>query len=495
VSAAAVLKLVQRVARWVGWSLLALVVVAVLVPVAWVLSNLNDVTPVARPAALALPTVPQVEDADNGFFALTALNAEADRTDIAAAGQDAWRAYVRQAGPPLTERAKPNQPAVDAAALGKALPGFSGPPLVCDAQHSDCMAAWLAAPVELTEQRSKHTVQGQRCEALLVESFVFEERLPPMNSTADGIAPHILGASICSRWLLSGAVLAWNKGERGRTLSLLAQADRLHRALLDGTHSLIGQTIAWALARNGLRVVVDLSVRDAALAPLLQTLTRPWAPLAPATRRWVRHEAAFQEAAIVEMQQGCTDVALPDAPSVATDRSAGPLAAITEWLCRHRIGWHPERSRQEVYRHWADVLDALDVDLPEAMSRLRKQREARERQGVFSMLSWRNTLGKAVLAIGHSAYEDYFARQADVELHRQVAAHVLAMQVASVAPAQRETWLAARASGDGIADRLQWQEGATALSVRAYFERGNGTEPSSHRYAIRIHWPESRPKP
>ena len=59
---------------------------------AWVLSNLRDIDPQPRHAALALPA-PQMPDEGNSFFAWVGLQAAADR-DPAAAGRASWQAQL-----------------------------------------------------------------------------------------------------------------------------------------------------------------------------------------------------------------------------------------------------------------------------------------------------------------------------------------------------------------------------------------------------------------
>ena len=77
-----------RALKWLAGALFLLVA-------AWVLSNLNDIDPVPRPAVLALPA-PRLAEANNAFFALVGLRAQADR-DAAVVGRALWR--LREATP------------------------------------------------------------------------------------------------------------------------------------------------------------------------------------------------------------------------------------------------------------------------------------------------------------------------------------------------------------------------------------------------------------
>ena len=258
----------RRALRFVARGLAWLTGGVLLLALAWVLSNLRDIEPAPRPAALALPA-PQLRDEANAFFALVGLNAGADR-DPAVAGRALWRSRLAFAALPHEQRylkaAGEAMVRSEREALGSGLPSLAGAPLVCDAKHSNCAAQWIAQADALAAQRQTHATLGARCEQLLDKSFAFEEKLPPFQSAADPLAPHISGAASCSKWLLSGAVMAWTQQRPGVAVVLLTQADRLDRALLAGSHSLIAQMIALRLARQTSNAVVTLAVRDPALA-------------------------------------------------------------------------------------------------------------------------------------------------------------------------------------------------------------------------------------
>jgi hypothetical protein len=462
-------KLPWRWALRTGAALLALVA---LLAAAWVVSNWNDADPLPRPPDLLLAAA-QLDEANNAFFALVGVHAQQGR-NIAAAGQTVWRSSIDFASLPQAQKSPEAAGAWqrnDSDALGEMVPRFSGPPAVCQANDDDCTAAWIGAADALAAQRVKTATAGARCEALLDESFEFEEVLPPRLFPGVPMASHGSGAASCSGWLLSGAVLAWTRGDPALTLQRLAQADRLNRALLAGSRSLIGQVIAWSLSRRGLRVMTELGVRDPALAASMAPLLMPWPDASEAARRWMAVEAAFQQEAFGDVSATC----LTTAPTVEPSFGDAMLA----WLCRHRIGWHPQRSRQAIDRVWLDRLQALRGGLPAAIEQMQGEHSA-------SRLRWRNTIGERLLDLSRPAYGDYLARQADLDLHREAAALALAAQTARIPAAQRAAWSAGQPLSDSARERLAWNEAGTVLQARTWY--GGQGQP---RFAIRVAWPNA----
>ena len=477
----------RRVLRFVARGLAWLTGGVLLVALAWVLSNLRDIEPAARPALLALPA-PQLRDEANAFFALVGLNAGADR-DPAVAGRALWRSqlafaalaqeqrYLKAAGEAMVRSEQDAQ--------GSRLPGLSGVPLLCDTDRSGCAEQWIAQADALAVQRQTHATLGARCEQLLDKSFALEERLPPFQSAADPLAAHSSGAASCSKWLLSGAVLAWTQQRPGQAVALLTQADRLNRALLAGSHSLIAQLVAQRLAHQTLNAVVTLAVRDPALASALAPVLAPGPDQAQAVRRWIAVEAAFQRGAIDDVSRSC--LTLMDV--VGRDQVSfwdGLVGSLDRLACRHRIGWHPERTLAVLDARWLDLVAALDSGLPAAIGH---QAAAAQAAAAGPRLTWRNPVGNLMLAVSESTYVRYLTRHADLELHREAAALALAAQTAGIAPAERGAWLVRQPQSALARGRIEWDASGLALTTRPWQQEYAGAAFNPGRDAIRIAWP------
>lgn len=433
---------------------------------AWVLSNRHDMAPVPRPSAL-VPSAPRVVDEVSAFFSLVGLHAAADR-DPATAGRASWLAELGHAARwrhPIEPTAASQRDREDQAAMGVRLPRPAGPPLICDAQGGHCAPAWIDQAEQLAVQRQTLATVGERCERLLGASFEFEERLGPMQRLVEPIASHAGAAVSCSSWLQSGAVLAWVQGRPADARALLAKADRLSRGLLAHSHSLIGQVIAMRLTRDTQSTIVALAVRDRAMAvDGVELLAPPLPDQAQAVRRWVAVESAYQRGALNEVSASCLTLGdLPVEVDNVLERAGQPLLG---WLCRERIGWHPERLRAATDARWLSLHDAVGAGLPAAMAHQAAERVATEEAGVLGMLTWRNTLGNLVLSVGQGASGAYIARHADVELHREAA--LLAVQAAALAPSDRAAWTQRQSLSPLAQGRLTWDAPGSTLSARAW---------------------------
>jgi hypothetical protein len=480
----------KRWLRGLKWFVSLLALALLLLIAAWVASNWNDAPPQPRPAALQLPT-PSLPDDRNAYFALAGLRAAPDR-EPSIAGQVLWKEQLARA---TTTRPSPFTPATDRsasevdAALGKALPPLAGLPLVCDTPMDTCVAQWIDNADALHQQHKEHALLGQRCERLLDSNFQFDEALAPMRSVAEPMAQHGVGASNCSRWFLSGAVLAWAQQDRARIVALLTQADRMNRTLLNGSHSLIGQMIAVRVTRNTLSTVAALAVRDPSLSAALMPLLAPLPDQAQSVKRWMVVEAAFQRGANAEISQSCLTepTGITSGYEPTTDDNL-----VGAWLCRHRIGWHPERNAQAIDAHWLRSMRQLDNGLIASIRALTPEGANATDASVFELLTWRNTLGTAVSAIGYSMYGSYLARQADLELQHEATALALKAIVAGTPPAQRQVWLREQTVSPLADQRIAWSDDGLVLSARTWQETSvPGTQPSPHD-AIRITWPFPR---
>ena len=477
----------SRFVRMAGRALLWLVAALLLLIAAWVLSNLRDIDPVPRPAALALPA-PQLAEENNAYFALVGMRAQADR-EAAVVGRALWR--LRRSAPvaPLSlpdRQAFAAQQRAEREALGESL----APPkaLPCDASLPDCIGAWIAQADALGAQRQAQAVFGRRCEQLLDEHFEFEELLPATLHGAETGAAHASTANQCSQWLLSGAVLEWTRHRPAQAVALLVQADRLNRALLAGGRSLIGQMIALRATRHTLNAITSLALRDPAMATALAPLLAPWPDSVQAVRRWMVTEAAYGRNMLSLALRECYSVV-----DVVADDSVswleGAKGGLDSFMCRHQIGWHPERTLVANDELWLKRIAALDAGLPAAIESAAADSKVAESEGILGLLSWRNTMGNIVVAIGRHGSDSYVARQADIELHREAA--VLALQAAPIAPMERAAWMARQEQSPIAKGRLSWDAAGQTLTARTWQQEYAGPSAfNAERDAIRIAWPK-----
>jgi hypothetical protein len=469
-----------RVLGKVG-SLLALALTLLIA--AWLASNWNDAAPQPRPAALQLPS-PTLADDRNAYFALAGLHAAADR-EPSVAGQALWKQLLARAATARTSTdvASVEQPdsAIEAV-LGKTLPPVRG----CDNVIADCVAQWIDKPDALIEQRKAHALIGERCERLLDGTFEFEEALAPMRTVFEPLAQHGIGASHCSRWFLGGAVLAWGQQDPARAIALLNSADRLNRALLGGSHSLIGQMIAVRTTRNTFDTVSALAVRDAGMASALTPLLAPLPNQVKSIRRWMVVEAAFSHGMLTEPER------LPsNHTAVAASEGDSGFGGfdLSELLQRHGLGWQPERTVQAIDAQWLRSLQELNRGLVAAIGAHSNEAPNNDFLGG---LTWVNPVGSVLVSIGRPAYADYLARQADLDLHRETAALVVHAAAASVPPAQRRAWLAQQPPSPLAHGRIAFSDDGLVLSARTWQETSAAGVQLAPRDAIRIAWPSPR---
>lgn len=452
--------------------------------VAWVLANRDDLPAQPWPPELARP-LPRVPDTRNAAYALMGLFAEAGR-EAATVGRAQWAAEQAQATLSLEQRQEPAREAAYvkalSAAVGQRLPQLQGPPAVCPGGEADCIRIWLAQADALARQRAPAQVWGQRCEALLDAGFEFEEVWPALRSMGEPVAAHASPAVACALWLRTGAVLAWAQGRRDQALAQLRRADTLQRGLLQGSHSLIGQAIAWRVSQQVLGTMTDLALRDASLALALQPILAPPMPDGAAgARRWITFEAQYGNTALDEMLQRC-----PTADQAVPELKVGPgeraFLQVEGWLCRHRIGLQPERTRQQMASRWLALHQAVGAGWPAAI--------AQARQPGASGLAWRNTLGTLLVEASAGSYTVYLERQADVILRHEASALAVAAAAQKVPSAQHEAWARQQTVSDTLRPRLHWAEGGRVLTVDTWQEQHGAAGHDARRDAIRLAWPD-----
>jgi hypothetical protein len=477
----------KRWLRGLKWFVSLLALALLLLIAAWVASNWNDAPPQPRPAALQLPT-PSLPDDRNAYFALAGLRAAPDR-EPSIAGQALWKEQLARATSP---RANPFAPATDRsasevdAALGMALPPLAGSPLICETLMDTCVAQWIENADALSTQRKEHALLGQRCERLLDSNFQFDEALAPMKTVAEPMAQHGVGASNCSRWFLSGAVLAWAQQDRARAIALLTQADRMNRSLLNGSHSLIGQMIAVRVTRNTLSTVAALAVRDPSLGAALMPLLTPLPDQVQSAKRWMVVEAAFSQGMVTELARPSKDN--PFTAATDGEPSSGGFD-LYEWLLRHRLGWHPERTAQAIDAQWLRSIRQLDDGLGAA---IHSQANETIDDGLLLGMTWINPVGNVLVNVGRPGYATYLARHADLELDRETTALVIKAVSASVPPAERRAWLAQQPLSPLARERIMWSDDGMTLNARTWQEASVPGQQPAPRDAIRITWPSPR---
>jgi hypothetical protein len=491
-----VIDLARRALRLMIFTVGGLLGGLLLLLLAWVLSNLSDIDPVPRPAALALPA-PHVPDESNAFLALVGLHAASDR-EPAVAGRAVWQVQRESATRPLALRSAQAAQALTRAefeARGKPLAQPDGPPLLCDARRGMCISDWIDHAAALAAQRELLGVLGRRCEQLLDERFRFEERLPPLVSAAaaGAFAPHLSGAASCSQWLLSGAVLAWAGHRPAESMAMLVKADRLDRGLLAASQSLPAQMLALRLARNALDTMAVLAMRDPKLAPELARMLQPWPDQAAAARRWMAVEAAFGRGVLAELSDTCFSandiLEFGGGEREPWWQSIG--GSLESLACRHRIGWHPQRTLAALDGQWLRRMTMLDAGLAEAIEHQAHAAKASVPPGALDILAWRNTLGNELVAIGESLFGNglgYLTRQADVELLRETTA--MALRAMTVEPAERAAWSTRQTQSTLSHGRLSWDTDGRTLTARTWRQEyaANGYETA--RDAISISLPQ-----
>lgn len=480
-----------RVLRWPLGGLAALLLLILAVALAWVLSNLGDAKPQPLPSELALAP-PALADERNAAWALIGLDL-ASAGDLAQAGRERWRAELAFASKPLPvneEQARAHLQAGPGSTVERIKSRFEGPPLNCAGDAGDCTAVWLANPAAVAAQRAPLAEFGQRCEALVDGGLAFDEPLPPPAAIARVGSTHALNAVACQRWFHSGAALALSKGQRDGALIQLERADKLWRALLGGSRTLMSQVVALRLARNSLDALASLAAHDAALAHALSPLLVPPPDALALIRRWVPVEASIMAAMLDDIVQGCQSEASWGLVQTETWLQAG-VDGVDRWLCRHRIGLHPERTKQRAHTNWVAFLGGLEQGVePRLHERIEQATVDAERVDAWwTRLRWRNTFGSMLGDTGAQTTVGYLPRYADLTLRHELARLVVSAQLQGVPAAERAAWSARQDLSAGLRERLSWADGGRTMLVRSWAEDMAQRGQDTRRDAIRVHWP------
>lgn len=425
----------RKVFKIAAWAIAGLVGVLLAVALAWVASNWHDAEPQPRPAALALPK-PQLPDEVNSFNALNKLH--------------------------------DGLPEIKAGDL-----------LTCQARTEDCFHKWTKDLKALAAAREAYAAHGARCDVLVGEQFEYEERLPKFAGVNTEFSK-LQGLASCAKWWLSAGVLAGARGDKVAAITSFVQTDRYQRALLAGSQSLIGLMVSDSITRRSMQVFTLIALQDASLAPALLPLLVPLPDAVAAARRWMVYEAAWQHNTIEEISRSTT---LP------MDESDAVWAPLSHVLLRG-FAWHPNRTAQLVDARWTRWMSQLDGGLIAAIRAQQQERAEFDAKGWLAGMTWRNTAGSIVMAVAEPAYLPYFARQADLELHRELAQLAATAQIAGIAPAQRAAWSKTQSLSDLTRARMTWSADGMVLSAATWeAEVDQGAAQNGARQPIRIAWP------
>jgi hypothetical protein len=431
----------MRALKFLLWSMVGLLGLVLAIGLAWMLANWHDAPEQPRPAALALPK-PQLPEEVNRFHALAA---------------------VHQGLPEIPVKK----------------------PLSCQARAEDCFALWTRDLQALAQARQAWTAHGQRCDALAGESFDYEEKLPA-RLAADSALPPFQNHARCNQWWLSGAVLAWAGGDRVSALTQFGQADRFVRALLAGSHSLIGVMVSESAARLASQITTGVALKDAEMARALLPLLAPLPDAAACARRWIVVESAFLRNTLDDMARG-RGWPEPDAES-------GRVGEWSSKLLRTGIGFHPQRTLQQADARWLRWLAHTDGGIVVALRAVRQEQVEADSQGLWRMLTWRNTIGTTIMAVAEPAFTSYFARQADLELQRELAYLAVSAQAEGIAPAQRTAWSQTQTVSATTRERMAWSSDGKALSAPTWETEVQGA--GAHNgisSVLRVVWPDAQP--
>lgn len=358
-------------------------------------------------------------------------------------------------------------------------------PLGCG-RGEDCAAVWSEKVATVAPQLARLAALGLRCEAALIaarQAGRYVEWLPERPGPSQPI-PMLGHQMACQRWLIGQALVAASAGDAAAAQGRLQQSQDWALTLLGGTRTLIGHQIVYAQLNLHLQAVAAVALLQPGWAGRLADGLRPWPDewLNPA--RWMPAEAAYTRGAIDEQDVQCQTGALPMAFEAALDLSTG----LWRWLCRHRLGWLPEATRQAQDAVWLARIERLR-DGPAAWLEDARDRRARGQEPDDDdalSFSWRNTLGAWFVDLGRrdGLLDAYIARPADLAEHRQLLAATLALRRAGVPAAERPAWLA-RHGGlpPGLLRRVGWESQARALRWLTWSDElrvgGTPTQPSA----------------
>lgn len=440
----------RTVLRRLAWGVGGLCLGLILLVLAWLASNNRwvDAEPQPRPAALQPPPVALAAEA-NGFFDLTGLFA-GPQAQPSRVGQALWAT-------PTLEQAT--------VADAHLLPQPRDAAWSCSWDLNDCLALWLQDQEGLRLRLAEQALLLERCAALadglaagrlgLME--LLQQRREAVQRTSDQylslpVAPHMQGARVCARGFQLQAAWAQSQGQADAVLQALGRAQALSHALLQGSQSLIANTLAWNQERQRLRLLAGLSALEPALASRLQAQLGPLPERARDAGVWMAAESFFGAQVTQEMAQLCG--------RNEGGRLLEQAGLIDRWLCN--FGFMPQRTQQANDTWWLQQLQAAAAGPEALLAHMQAQQDPD-----FSMwsLPWRNTIGAMLLGVAHPAFVEYPAKQADLQLDHRVAQLALGLATQKLPPPERAAWLARQDLTPSQRERITLSEDGLSLRV------------------------------
>ena len=318
---------------------------------------------------------------------------------------------------------------------------FTGKPWQCGAPGMECAQVWLEQGEKLREQLKLLGDFGRVCEVASAEGASWVEPEPKLLEKNPGATaiPDYRKLNYCHRWLRAQAALAVLDGDDARALQTLRRADRAMRSALVGAQSLLGHAIAWSMARQQWQAVAVLARKRPQLAGQLLEVLRPLDPAAQRTERWIAHESAFPHAVMRDLQRNC-------------EAAVGAHKNLGSWQdrlwCTGKLGMLFELSAQETD---ANVLQMIERTRDGALQSVAHPATAEPEPSLFA---WRNSIGHVLVFVARPSWDQYFHKQAEMELGRQAAELVVRMTAERVPPAQRQAWLNAQVLQPETKDRF-----------------------------------------
>ncbi len=268
----------------------------------------------------------------------------------------------------------------------------------------DCLADWRAGLDKQAEPRARSAAFGAACETLTAQADLRFQDAMPETMRVGWLFPALTHVSRCHQWLLGRALTAAMGGEAAEPMRWLAQADRLDRAVLEGSRSLIAQMIGASMWGRKLSLLQGVALLQPSLSADLPALAQLDARhMLVRQHEWIRVEASVNRSAIDELTQAGCDARL----------LSGEVQRA--WACFTAQGMQPEYSKQLFARRWQDaqvVLAQADT-LPAALPALR-QALMQVPEGWWPRL--RHTVPLILDEVAGPVYPGYFERFGDLQL-------------------------------------------------------------------------------
>lgn len=430
------------------WVVLGPVLLVLLLALAWLAFNGRWADAAPRPVPPELqPQAVTLAPQDNAFFDIQGLRAPEGEAPNAW-GQRAWLGEVDDA---------------------RLVPVPTGDDWNCKA---DCLARWRASAAALGVQMREARTFGERCHALAARASLQEpphaRRPHRVGGTMREIVrmPNFSAINTCLRWVSIEAVLA---PDAARAQAAWARADALLRLVSSGTQSLLGQAVSWSWVLRHQQLLAAWSAQQPAgteltaawLAPMPQRLLQP--------RLWMAAEAAYQREVLADLRDNGGAQLFDIEPN-----------ALQAWAGRHSLGFLPNLTQQAMEDEWMADVRRFGHLQGSALASAARSRPAPDASW-WRSVSWRNSVGHILIAVGRPHYEGYALRQADLVLSQTALG--LSQQLNALPPAERAAWWARQPLDAAVRERLSLE--ADALLVRTWRGEVDDQEKAPLRFPLR----------